>query len=144
MRNLSVVGAALAVALGAGAGLSGPAAAQQLQYACDENGDGVVDVSESRMCTERRFDELAAGEEMLTEEGLSASGSAQGRTFSEVDTNADGEVSREEWTSWHEQRFSAATQAGESGMPVADYERMDWTSETYTRPSPEEAGQNQQ
>jgi EF hand len=146
MRNLSGAAMALAVALGTGACLSGPAAAQQLQYACDENGDGVVDASESRMCTERQFDELAAGEEMLTEEGLSAaSESAQGRAFSEVDKNADGEVSREEWTRWHEQRFTAATEAGESGIPAADYERMEWASESYTRPSsPEEAGQNQQ
>ncbi|HEX6114898.1 MAG TPA: hypothetical protein VFZ10_21560 [Geminicoccaceae bacterium] len=145
MRNLWVMAPALAVALGTAACLSGPAAAQQLQYACDENGDGIVDVSESRTCTERQFDELAAGEEMLTEEGLSAaSESAQGRTFSEVDENADGKVSREEWTSWHEQRFTAATQGGESGIPASDYESMEWATEGYARPMPEDAGQNQQ
>jgi hypothetical protein len=143
MKDLSVGAVALAVALGTGACLSGPAAAQQLQYACDENGDGFVDASESRICTEREFDELAAGEEALTEEGLSAAG-AEGRTFSEVDQNADGEVSREEWTSWHEQRFTAATQTGQSGIPAADYEGMEWANESYARPTPEEAGQNQQ
>ena len=99
MRNLSVAATALAIALGTGAWLSGPAAAQQLQYACDENGDGMIDASESRTCTEREFDELAAGEEVLTEEGMGAVGEGAGdRTFSEVDANADGEVSREAWT----------------------------------------------
>jgi hypothetical protein len=53
MNNLSVGAIALGVALGTGAYLSGPAAAQQLQYACDENGDGFVDASESRTCTSR-------------------------------------------------------------------------------------------
>jgi hypothetical protein len=140
-NNLSVATLALAVALGTGAWLSGPAAAQQLQYACDENGDGFVDASESRMCTERQFDALAAGEEVLSEEGMDAVGEgAGGRTFSEVDANADGEVSRDEWTSWHEQRFTAATQTGESGIPAADYESMEWASEGYKRPT----GQNQQ
>ena len=146
MRNLSLAMIALAAVLGTGAWLSGPAAAQQLQYACDENGDGFVDASESRMCTEREFDELAAGEEVLTEQGMGAGGpgAAQGRTFSEVDENADGEISREEWTRWHEQRFTAATQTGQSGIPAADYESMQWATETYVRPTPEAGGQNQQ
>ena len=145
MRNLSVAATALAIALGTGAWLSGPAAAQQLQYACDENGDGMIDASEFRTCTEREFDELAAGEEALTEEGMGAVGEGAGdRTFSEVDANADGEVSREEWTRWHEQRFTAATQTGQSGIPAADYESMQWATETYVRPTPEAGGQNQQ
>lgn len=142
MNHLSVGSIALAMALGTGAYLSGPAAAQQLQYACDENGDGFVDASESRLCTEREFDELAAGDEMLTEERLSAMG--QGETFSEIDENGDGEVSREEWTRWHERRFTAATQTSESGMPAADYDRREWVTEGYARPMPEDAGQNQQ
>jgi EF hand len=140
MNNLSVGAIALAVALGTGAYLSDRAAAQQLQYACDENGDGVVDATESRMCTEREFDELAKGEEILTEEQLGQ----QGRTFSEVDENGDGEVSREEWARWHEQRFTAATQTGGSGIPAAEYDSMRWVTEGYTRPTPEAAGQKQQ
>jgi hypothetical protein len=145
MNHLSVRPIALAMALGTGAYLSGPAAAQQLQYACDENGDGFVDASESRLCTERQFDELAAGDEMLTEEQLSATGQGEkGMTFSEIDENGDGEVSREEWTRWHEQRFTAATQTSESGMPAADYASKEWVTEGYARPMPEDAGQNQQ
>jgi hypothetical protein len=141
--NLSGVGwIALATALGTAAYLGGPAAAQQLQYACDENGDGFIDASESRSCTERAFEELAAGEAVLTEEQLSSTG--EGQPFSEVDENGDGEISREEWTRWHEQRFTAATQASESGMPTADYESMEWVQEGYVRPTPEGAEQNKQ
>jgi EF hand len=146
MDDLSrVVPMALAVALGTGASLSGPAAAQELQYACDENGDRFVDASESRSCTEREFDELAGGEEVLTEEQLSAmSQGERGMMFSEVDDNGDGEISREEWTEWHDQRFTAVIQTGESGIPVADYESRQWLIEGYARPMPEDAGQNRQ
>ena len=95
MRSLAT---ALAVALLCGAGV---AAAQQLQLACDENNDGFVDAKESSSCMERRFDEIAAGQEMLTEELLSAkAGGERGPVFAEVDENADGKVSREEWQSW--------------------------------------------
>ena len=135
---------ALATALGMAVGWSAPAAAQQLQLACDENGDGFIDASESRLCTEREFDQLAAGEETLTEEQLGAMGQGdQGPAFAEIDANGDGAISREEWSGWHEQRFSAATQEGESGLPAADYESRAWLEEGYTRPLPEEAGQQQ-
>jgi hypothetical protein len=142
MNHLARIGC---VALAMAAFFSEPAAAQQLQLACDENGDGLIDASESRLCTERAFEELAAGEEALTEEQLGATGQAeQGLAFSEIDENGDGEISREEWSRWHEQRFTAATQESESGMPVADYESREWLQEGYARPMPEEAGQEQQ
>lgn len=145
MNNLSLGAIAVAAALGTGGYLSNPAAAQQLQYACDANADALIDTGESRMCTAQEFDELAAGEDVLTEERLSGMRQGQqGRTFSVVDENGDGEISREEWTTWHEQRFTAAIGTGESGMPVADYESMEWASESYARPTPEEAGQSQQ
>lgn len=145
MNNLSLGAIAFAAALGTAAFLSNPAAAQQQQHACDANADAFIDTGESRMCTGQDFDELAAGEDVLTEEQLSATGQGeQGSTFSDVDENADGEISREEWSRWHEQRFTAAIGTGESGMPVADYERMEWTKEGYTRPTPEAGGQNQQ
>jgi hypothetical protein len=59
MRTL---GTALAVALLSGAGV---AAAQQLQFACDENDDGFVDAKEASSCME--FDEVTAGKEMVIE-----------------------------------------------------------------------------
>jgi hypothetical protein len=144
--NLSGVGwMAFAAALGTAAYLGGPAAAQQLQYACDENSDGFIDASESRSCTEGAFEELAAGEAVLTEEQLSGmSQGERGLIFAEADENQNGEISRDEWTRWHEQRFTAATQANESGMPTVDYERMEWLQEGYVRPTPESAEQNKQ
>ena len=60
------------MAFGAGICLNGPAAAQQLQLACDANDDGFVDAQESKLCTDREFDEIAAGEQVLTEEALKA------------------------------------------------------------------------
>jgi EF hand len=123
----------VAMTLGMTVYLTGNAAAQQLQLACDADDNGLVDAKESGLCTERRFDELAAGETALTDEQLSG---RQGMVFAEVDQDGDGKVSREEWTTWHEQRFTAATQSGESGMPVTDYQSMDWAhSEGYVRPS---------
>ena len=143
--NLFPIGPlALAVALGTGAYLGGPAAAQQLQYACDQNSDRFIDASESRACMERAFEELASVQQAVTEEQLSATSQGErGLIFAEVDQDKNGEISREEWTNWYEQRFSAATRASQSGMPVADYESREWVAEGYTRPLPEEAGEEQ-
>jgi EF hand len=127
MRTLSTV---LAVALLSGAAV---AAAQQLQYACDANDDGFVDAKESRSCMDQRFDEIAQ-EEVLTEEILSAkAGGEKGPVFAEVDENGDGKVSREEWTSWNDKGFTAATEASQGMMPTADYESM-IQQQGYVRP----------
>jgi hypothetical protein len=127
MRTLST---ALAVALLSGAGT---AAAQQLQLACDENTDGFVDAKEARLCMDRKFDEIAAGE-ALTEEVLTAkAGGERGPVFAEVDENGDGKISREEWASWHEKSFTAATEASQGMMPTADYESM-IQEQGYVRP----------
>ena len=127
MRTLST---ALAVALLSGAGV---AAAQQLQLACDANDDGFVDAKESRTCMDQRFDELAAGE-VVTEEVLSEKAVGEkGPVFAEVDENGDGKVSREEWTTWNEKSFTAATEASQGMMPTADYESM-LQEQGYVRP----------
>ena len=120
---------ALALALGLGAYQSGPAAAQQLQYACDENGDGFVDAQESNLCTDREFNEIAAGEEVLTEELLSARSEGQEGmpTFAEIDADGDGQISREEWVAFGEQSFAGATEASGGRMSAEDYER--WRQE---------------
>ncbi len=129
MRTLTT---ALAVALLSGAGI---AAAQQLQYACDANDDGFVDAKESSLCTDRSFDEIAAGEEVLTEEVLSAkSAGDQGIVFAEVDANGDGKISREEWSNWHQEGFKAATAASQGMMPTADYQNQ-MQKQGYVRPS---------
>ena len=36
---------------------------------------------------------------------------------------------------WHEQGFTAATEASRSQMPTADYKAMDWGKGAYVRPS---------
>ena len=36
---------------------------------------------------------------------------------------------------WHEQGFTAATEASEGRMPTADYKAMDWGKGAYVRPS---------
>ena len=114
---------ALALALGFGAYPAGPAAAQQIQYACDENGDGFVDATESRLCTEREFDEIAAGEQALTEEQLSSMSEGQEGmpAFAEFDANGDGEISRDEWSGFAERGFAGATQASGGRMTAEEY-----------------------
>jgi hypothetical protein len=124
MRTLAT---ALAVALLSGASV---AAAQQLQLACDTNDDGFVDAKESGLCMDKRFDEIAK-EEVLTEEILS--GGEKGPVFAEVDENGDGKVNREEWTSWNDKGFTAATESSQGMMPTADYESM-IQEQGYVRP----------
>ena len=54
-------GGAIAWALGLALAihLSGGAAAQQVQFACDANSDGSVDAAESKLCTDAEFDRIA-------------------------------------------------------------------------------------
>jgi hypothetical protein len=68
---------ALVLSLGLGMCLTNPAVAQQIQLSCDANNDNMVDATESRLCTDREFDEIAPGETALTEERLLAA--MQGR-----------------------------------------------------------------
>jgi EF hand len=114
---------ALALALGLGAYFGDPAAAQQVQYACDENEDGYVDATESRLCTDAEFDEIAAGEQVLTEELLSARAEGQEGTptFAEVDQNGDGQISRDEWIAFGEERFAGAAKASGGRMSTEEY-----------------------
>ena len=104
----------LAMALGLGMHPGGSAIAQQIQFACDANDDGFVDATESRLCTDAEFDEIAEGEEDLTEEQLLARAKGEqdlSPTFSDVDENGDGQISREEWVDFSDHRFAGATEA---------------------------------
>lgn len=97
----------LALAVGLGMHPSGPAVAQQIQFACDENDDGFVDATESRLCTDAEFDEIAPGEQVLTEEQLFAVTKGEqdmSPTFSEIDENGDGQISRDEWVGFSDRR----------------------------------------
>jgi hypothetical protein len=114
----------LSLALGLSLVLHGPAAAQQVQFACDANDDGNVDAAESRLCTDAEFDRIAPGEQALTEERLKAmaeGGQGIQPTFAEVDENGDGQISREEWVAYSDRRFAGATEASGGRMSTEDY-----------------------
>lgn len=116
----------LALAVGLGMHPSGPAVAQQIQFACDENDDGFVDATESRLCTDAEFDEIAPGEQVLTEEQLFAVTKGEqdmSPTFSEIDENGDGQISRDEWVGFSDRRFAGATEATGGRMSAEEYER---------------------
>jgi hypothetical protein len=114
---------AVAVVLGLGACLSGPAAAQQLQFACDADDDGFVNAQESKLCTDLEFDGIAAGEQVLTEEALSAKAAgAKGMPkFDDAERNGDGQISREEWVGFSGERFAGATESSGGRMSAEDY-----------------------
>jgi hypothetical protein len=111
------------LALAFGLGLNGPAVAQQLQYACDTNDDDFVDAQEVELCTHREFDEIARGEQVLTEELLKAKaeGSKGMPAFDEADQNGDGQISRQEWASFSGERFAGATEASGGRMSAEEY-----------------------
>ena len=93
--------------------LNGSAVAQQLQSACDANDDGFGSPQEAQLCTDREFDEIARGEQVLTEELLKAKAENSKGTpaFDEADQNGDGQISRQEWA-----RFSGgAVRPGDRG-----------------------------
>ena len=85
--------------------------------------DGFVDAQESELCTDREFDEIAAGEKALTEERLSARAQNQEGVpkFSDADQNGDGQISREEWAAFSGQRFAGATESSDGRMSVEEY-----------------------
>ena len=119
----------LALAAGMGLTLAAlPASAQQRP--CDSNADGMVDAIEAATCDERRFEEAAGGEEEMTQEQFGAAhpeapgGGAD--LFGQVDADASGSISREEWMNWREQRFGEATEETGGQMPAADYELWEW------------------
>jgi hypothetical protein len=60
--------------------------------------------------------------------------------FEQVDEDGDGKVTLSEWMNWHEQGFTAATEASGGQMPIADYEAMDWEKGAYVRPSQADSG----
>jgi hypothetical protein len=117
--KLSLGSTAMAMTLALGVYLSDSAGAQQLQFACDQDGDAFVDASESRLCADAQFDKLAAGQ-ALTAEQLGSIGQ-QRIPPSEVDQNDDGEISREEWIGYIDGRFTRAAAASGGKMSLEDY-----------------------
>ena len=119
---------ALALLGGMGLALAAlPASAQQMT--CDTNADGMVDATEAATCAEQRFDEGAGGQEEMTQEQFGAAhpdtpgGGAD--QFGQIDADASGSISREEWMNWREQRFGEATQGTGGQMPTTEYDSFD-------------------
>jgi Ca2+-binding EF-hand superfamily protein len=124
---------AAAVALLSGTGIGAVRAV--VPMACDIDSDSHISAEEARTCTEQRFEEVSAGQQNLTEEQFrKALPEAENpeQLFAEADQDGDGKVSHEEWMNWHQQGFTAATEASQGMMPTADYERM---VQGYVRPS---------
>jgi Ca2+-binding EF-hand superfamily protein len=142
MRTLNTV---VAVALLSGAGVTIASAA--VAMTCDTDSDGYMSQTEASTCTDQRFEEISAGQQNLTQEQFSkALPEAENpeQVFTEVDQDGDGKISLEEWRNWHQQGFTAATEASGGMMPVADYENM-ITQQQYVRPTGVgKPGQNKQ
>ena len=94
---------------------------------CDVDGDGFVTVDESRACYEEHFGTISGGGSHLTMEqftGAVPEAESDPTLFEQLDTDGDGQVSRDEWLEWRGAGFAEA--APEGRMSVEDYER--WQS----------------
>lgn len=108
------------LALILGAGLAMPATPQQGLEA-DMDDDGVVTSEEGSTYSEARFDEIAEGGEEITLEQFDAAmqgaeivGAAEDTEgdvetqWDEADADDSGDLSRDEWMQWRQQRFDEA------------------------------------
>jgi hypothetical protein len=111
---------------------------QFLAASCDANTDRYISAEEAQVCAEQHYGAARGGQAAITQEEFgTAFPRADNPTelFKDVDEDSDGKVTLAEWTKWHEQGFTAATEASEGRMPAADYEAMDWQKGPYVRPS---------
>jgi hypothetical protein len=91
---------------------------------CDNDGNGYISVTEAENCAERGYtDWIDDGEQAMSEEQFVVvfpeAADAQA-IFVAADTDGDGQVTQEEWMSWHQQSFADRSQGDE--VPVEDYE----------------------
>ena len=110
---------------------------QFLPANCDTNFDSYIGAEEARACAEQHYATAGGGQAAMTPEqfGTAFPGADDPpELFKQVDANGDGQVTLSEWMTWHEQGFSAATEASEGRMPAADYEAMDWEKGAYIPP----------
>ena len=125
-------------------GLGAATSSAVVPLGCDLNNDSYIDASEAKKCDEQRFEQITNGQKGFgPEEFGKAFPDVQnsGELFKQVDQNNDGEVSQQEWASWHEQSFATATAKSGSKMPSPDYQK--WVEGVYTRPT-QAAGQSTQ
>ena len=129
MTKTAYAPTALALLFGLGVALTGaPAGAQMAGEICDRNEDGFIDSQEAYVCGEARFDEMAAGEEVVGQEqflgGAGEVADAEGM-FAAMDADASGDISRDEFLTYREEGFAAATEGSEGRMTVEDYEMFE-------------------
>jgi uncharacterized surface protein with fasciclin (FAS1) repeats/Ca2+-binding EF-hand superfamily protein len=127
-HNMTTTALALLFGLGVAAiGTSASAQDSLGRDVCDKDQDGFIDSQEAYVCGQVRFDELAGDPPYMTQQQflteLGESDDAEG-LFAQADKDGDGQISREEWHSWDERRFAAATRGSGGRMAVADYDRF--------------------
>ncbi|HEX5796376.1 MAG TPA: hypothetical protein VFY19_11090 [Geminicoccaceae bacterium] len=101
-----------------------PASAQQM--ACDTNADGSIDSAEAATCGDQRFERATEGQDEMTQEQFGAAyPDLQGGStdqFGQLDADASGTISRDEWNNWREQSFSEATQGTGGRISPSEYD----------------------
>jgi hypothetical protein len=111
---------------------------QFLSARCDTSADSYISAEEASTCAEQHYGAAGGGQATMTPEqfGEAFPGADNpAELFKQVDEDGDEKVTLIEWMRWHEQGFTAATEASEGRMPAADYETMDWEKGAYVRPS---------
>ena len=111
---------------------------QFLSASCDTSGDSYISAEEARACAEQHYGAAGGGQASMSQEQFGKAfpaAESPPELFKEVDEDGDGKVTLTEWMNWHEQGFTAATEASEGRMPAVDYENMDWEKGAYVRPS---------
>jgi hypothetical protein len=111
-----VVGFGLAVA-------SGPAAADEDVFAdptlCDADADAMLSETEASDCAERGWTRWTDEDTMTEEEfGAAWSGENASEVFAEIDADGDGNLSSEEWMTWHQEQFAASAEETGGEMPT--------------------------
>jgi EF hand len=108
---------------------------------CDADRDGYIDAEEAAQCGEQAYGELSGGETSLTQEQFRQTFAGAENPEGLFDEDGDGQISPDEWTSWHEQGFAAATEASEGRMSAPEFETGD---SAYVRPTPSDEQQKSQ
>lgn len=114
-----------------------PANAQISRDICDQDEDGFISWQEADACGREQFNEggqpaeETTGYYMAQEDFFGEMEEADDPEglFAEVDTDGDGQISEDEWQTWQEARFAAATEGSEGQMTVEEYDRFSRGSE---------------
>jgi hypothetical protein len=109
-----------------------------LSASCDTSADNYISAEEARACAEQHYGAAGGGQASMSQEQFGKVFPATddpSELFKQVDEDGDGKVTLTEWMNWHEQGFTAATEASQGRTPAADYESMNWVKGAYVRPA---------